>query len=63
MARVLASELKTGDKLASTGGVLTVLRARTEWPHTFVIASNQKGVWTGWVKYSAHDEFDTVTLH
>lgn len=63
MARILASELKTGEKLASPGGVLSVLRVRTEWPHTFVIAVNQKGVSTGWVQYNAHDEFDTVTLH
>lgn len=63
MARVLASELKPGDKLAAAGGVLTIKRAETAWPTTVILASDQAGRTTGWVRYNAHDEFDTVTLH
>lgn len=63
MAKKLASELVQGDKLESPGGVLTVLRARTMWPNTSVIAVDSRGVSTGWINYNAHDEFETVTVH
>lgn len=63
MAKKLASELKPGDKLESSSGVVTVVRAHTLWPNVSVIVVGRDGSLSPWAHYNAHDQFETVTLH
>lgn len=63
MAKKLASELVPGDKLESSSGVVTVVRAHVMWPKVSVIVTGRDGSLSPWAHYDAHDQFETVTLH
>lgn len=60
--RKYASALVPGDKLESTGGVMTVVRAHRIGERIHIICVNNLNQLQEWANYDPFDEFETVTL-
>jgi len=57
-----AYELKPGDKLESTSGILTVVRAHRMDKQVSMIGV-VAGQLTKWGHYNSMDQFDVLTVH